>query len=113
MKPTKLLIILVIALFIFFMLGGLASLADRNRYESRESGGGASGSQLIFPLDHPNHGEGGDDAAKEIENRQARQDEQGEEDGNEPDRPPKFDGKIDKETYLRMRDEVIELKRGV
>src|SRR5882672_5250778 len=113
MKPTRLLIILVTALFIFLMLGGLSSLADRNRAESKKSGLGPSTSQPTFLLPGPTSGKAGEKEAKEIENRRAGQDEQGQEDENDPDMPKKFRGKIDKDAYLRARDEYIGLKRGV
>ncbi len=112
MKPKRLLIILVIALFIFFMLGGLGSLADRNRSESKKVGGGPSGIQQTYLFASPTPSKPSDSEAQEIANRQAGQDEQGEEDQDDPDMPPKFHGKIDPETYLRMRDEFIGLKRG-
>src|SRR5260370_39621029 len=43
---------------------------------------------------------------------QANTDEDGEED-EDPDLPSKFHGRVDKQTYLRMRDEFIALKRGI
>ena len=112
MKSQRLLIILVTALFIFLMLGGLSSLADRNRAESKKSDLGPSTNQPTFLLPGPTSGKASEKEAKEIKNPPARQGEQGEEDENDPDMP-KIHGQIDPETYLRMRDEFIGLKRGV
>ena len=113
MKTQRLLIILVIAFFVFFMLGGFGSLADRNRQESKKGSGGPSGTQQTYLFASPTPGKPSDNEAKEVENRQTPRDEQGEEDGDDPDLPAKIHGKIDPETYLRMRDEFIGLKRGV
>src|SRR6266404_4588759 len=33
--------------------------------------------------------------------------------GSDPDMPPGLDGTIDKESYLRMREEYIALRRGI
>src|SRR6266446_7519202 len=94
MKPTRLLIILVIAFFIFFMLGGFGSLAgNRSKMEGR-----AGQSGLPSPSE-----QGESDAVP-----QGEMDEQ-----DDPDLPSKFRGKIDKEAYLRARDEFIGLKRGI
>src|SRR6266849_1056395 len=113
MKLTKLLMmILLVGLLLVFMIGGFGSLAGNKGYELRKGGGGPSGSQPTYLLPGPTRGKASDNEAKEIENRQARQDEQGEEDGDDPDLTSKFHGKIDKETYLRLRDEYIGMKRG-
>src|SRR6266849_5966347 len=94
MKPTRLLIILVIAFFVFLMLGGFGSLAgNRSKMEGR-----AAQSRLQSPNE-----QGESDAAP-----QGEIDEQ-----DDPDLPAKFHGKIDKEAYLRARDEFIGLKRGI
>src|SRR6266480_3598734 len=115
MKTTKLLMILLVALLLFFSWGGFGSLADRNRNESRKSSRGPSGIQqsYLFASPTPGTSKGSDNEAKEIKNRQAGQDEPGEEDGNDPDMPPGMRGSIDKETYLRMRDEYVALRRGI
>src|SRR6266852_3033557 len=93
MKPTRLLIILVIASFVFLMLGGFGSLAS--------NGSKMQGRTAQSGLQSPSE-QGESDAAP-----QGEMDEQ-----DDPDLPSKFHGKIDKETYLRMRDEYIGLKRG-
>src|SRR6266849_3860258 len=95
MKPTRLLIILVIAFFVFLMLGGFGSLASNgSKMEGRTAQSG-----LLSPKSE----QGESDAAP-----QGEMDEQ-----DDPDLPSKFHGKIDKEAYLRARDEYIGLKRGV
>src|SRR5712692_2394065 len=113
MNRTKLLMVLLASLLLFLMLGGFGSRADSNRYESRKGRMGPSGTQLVYPFANPTPSKRNDTEAKKIDNRQARQDEQGEEDGNDPDLPPGVRGSIDKETYLRMRDEFVALKRGI
>src|SRR5713101_7577073 len=112
MKRTKLLMALLAGLLLFLMLGGFGSRADSNLYESRKGRMGPSGTQ-VYPFANPTPSKATGNEAKQIENRQARQDEQGEEDGNDPDMPPGVRGSIDKETYLRMRDEFVALKRGI
>jgi hypothetical protein len=95
MKPQRLLIILVIALFVFFMLGGFGSLAGN----SSKMEGSAAQSGLLSAK------------SEQSESDAAPQGEMNEQD--DPDLPSKFRGKIDKEAYLRARDEYIALKRGV
>src|SRR5713101_5288219 len=112
MKRTKLLMALLAGLLLFLMLGGFGSRADSNLYESRKGRMGPSGTQ-VYPFANPTPSKATGNEAKQIENRQARQDEQGEEDGNDPDLPPGVRGSIDKETYLRMRDEYFAVLRGV
>src|SRR6266849_2410395 len=95
MKTQRLLIILVIALFIFFMLGGFGSLAtNSSKVEGRAAQSG---------LQSPQSELGESDAAP-----QGEMEEQ-----DDPDLPSKFRGKIDKEAYLRARDEFVALKRGM
>ena len=92
MKPQRLLIILVIALFVFFMLGGFGSLAGSG---SNAGGRSAQSGQ---------QSEQGESSATP----QGEMDEQ-----DDPDLPSKFHKKIDKEAYLRARDEFVALKRGM
>ncbi|HSP61860.1 MAG TPA: hypothetical protein VLQ90_02660, partial [Pyrinomonadaceae bacterium] len=94
MKITKLLMILLVALLLFFALGGFGSLAGNTRVEGRA---GPSG------LQSPQSEQGEPNPASPGE-----MDEQ-----DDPDLPSKSRGKIDKEAYLRARDEYIGLKRGV
>src|SRR6266852_4223982 len=94
MNPTRLMIILVIAFFVFLMLGGFGSLASNG---SKMEGRGAQ-SGFLSPK------------SEQGESSVVPQGETDEQD--DPDLPSKFHGKIDKETYLRMRDEYIGLKRG-
>ncbi|PYS87599.1 MAG: hypothetical protein DMF70_00120 [Acidobacteria bacterium] len=103
---------LLVGLVLFFMIGGFGSLADRNRHESKKDGAGASGIQQTYLFASPTPSKQSDEA-KEIENPQAGQDKPGEEDGGDPDLPPGMRGSIDKETYLRMRDEYVALRRGI
>ncbi len=93
MKPQRLLIILVVALFVFLMLGGFGSLA--------RNGSNAGTSQWGPRVSMP----------EQDESSAAPQGEMDEQD--DPDLPAKFRGKIDKEAYLRARDEYIGLKRGM
>src|SRR6266851_1352503 len=95
MKPTRLLIILVIAFFVFLMLGGFGSLASKG---SKMEGRGAQ-SGLLSPK------------SEQGESSVVPQGETDEQD--DPDLPSKFHGKIDKEAYLRARDEFVALKRGM
>src|SRR6266446_3951104 len=113
MKRTKSWLILLVGLLLVFMIAGFGSLADNNRDESRKSSGGASGIQQTYLFASPTLGKQSDNEVGEIGNRQAGQDKPGEEDGNDPDMPPGMRGSIDKETYLRMRDEYIALRRGI
>src|SRR5258707_1277701 len=93
MKAQRFLIILVLAFFVFFMLGGFGSLAgNRTKVGGRTAEAG---------LPESEQGESG--AAP-----QGEMDEQ-----DDPDLPSKFRGKIDKEAYLRARDEFVALKRGM
>src|SRR5437763_10930756 len=112
MKRTKSWLILLVGLLLVFMIAGFGSLADNNRDESRKSSGGASGIQQTYLFASPTPSKRSDEA-KKIENPQAGQDKPGEEDGGDPDLPPGMRGSIDKETYLRMRDEYVALRRGI
>src|SRR5216683_4961747 len=95
MKPTRLLIILVIAFFVFLMLGGFGSLASNgSKMEGRTAQSG-----LLSPK------------SEQGESSVVPQGETDEQD--DPDLPSKFHGKIDKEAYLRARDEFVALKRGM
>src|SRR6266852_3061386 len=95
MKPTRLLIILVIAFFVFLMLGGFGSLASNgSKMEGRTAQSG-----LLSPK------------SEQGESSVVPQGEMDEQD--DPDLPSKFHGKIDKEAYLRARDEFVALKRGM
>src|SRR5258707_1927711 len=93
MNPQRPLIILVVAFFIFFMLGGFGSLANKG------SNAGAPQSGPQAPVREQD---------KAQAPSQGVTDEQ-----DDPDLPSKFRGKIDKEAYLRARDEFIALKRGM
>jgi hypothetical protein len=93
MKTQRLLIILVIAFFVFFMLGGFGSLAGSS---SKVEGRAAQSGQQS-----PKNEQGESSATPQM-------DEQ-----DDPDLPSKFRGKIDKEAYLRARDEFVALKRGM
>ena len=96
MKRTKLLMILVVGLFLFFMLGGFGSSASGSK-----PGSGAS---------HPRVSS---DPYKQTELNSNAQSQIDDGDDSDPDMPPGMRGAIDKETYLRMRDEFVALKRGI
>ena len=83
MKRTKLLMVLLAGLLLFLMLGGFGSRADSNRYESRKGRIGPSGPQQTYLFASPTPGKRSDNEAKQIENRKARQDEPGEEEGKD------------------------------
>src|SRR6266404_1748868 len=112
MKTMKSLMILLVALLLVFVIGNFGSLANRNRKESSMGSVGSSGNQQIYPLASPTPGKRSNDEANGIENRQARQDEQGEEDGNDPDMPAFAKGNIDEADYIRRREEYIARLRG-
>ncbi len=112
MKTMKSLMILLVALLLVFVIGNFGSLANRNRKESSMGSVGSSGNQQIYPLASPTPGKRSNDEAKGIENREARQDEQGEEDGNDPDMPAFAKGNVDEADYIRRREEYIARLRG-
>src|SRR6266404_859089 len=112
MKTMKSLMILLVALLLVFVIGNFGSLANRNRKESSMGSVGSSGNQQIYPLASPTPGKRSNDEANGIENRQARQDEQGEEDGNDPDMPAFAKGNVDEADYIRRREEYIARLRG-
>jgi hypothetical protein len=101
MKRSKLIIIPAVALFLFFMLGGFGSLASNSKPGNLLAGSSAPRSQSrIDPNDN------GEASA-------ATQSDSGEdEDSDSPDLG-KFHGKIDHDTYLRLRDEYVARKRGI
>jgi hypothetical protein len=99
MKRTKLLMIPVVGLFLFFMLGGFGSLASGSK-----PGSGAS---------HPRASSGPYQQTASNTNAQSQTGAQDDSDDSDPDLPPGMRGAIDKETYLRMRDEFDALKRGI
>src|SRR5216684_1920796 len=113
MKPAKSWLIPLVGLLLVFLIAGFGSLADSSRGESGKGSAEASGTQQTYLFASPTPSKQSDDEVKEIENRQAGQNQPGEEDGNDPDMPPGTRGSIDKETYLRMRDEYIALRRGI
>src|SRR5882672_359352 len=113
MKPAKSWLIPLVGLLLVFMIAGFGSLADSNRGESRKGNAEASGTRQTYLFASPTPSKQSDNEVKEIENRQAGQNQPGEEDGNDPDLPPGMRGSIDKETYLRMRDEYVALRRGI
>src|SRR5712692_771673 len=113
MKPAKSWLIPLVGLLLVFTIAGFGSLADSNRGESGKGSAEASGTQQVYLFASPTPSKGIGTEAKEIENRQAGQNQPGEEDGNDPDLPPGMRGSIDKETYLRMRDEYVALRRGI
>src|SRR5712692_8722260 len=99
MKRTKLLMVLLAGLLLFLMLGGFGSRAGNNRNELRKGGVGPSGPQQTYLFASPTPGKATGNEAKQIENREARQNEQGEEEGNDPDLPAFAKGKIDGANY--------------
>src|SRR5712692_6435868 len=103
MKRTKLSMILLVGLLLFLMLGGFGSRADSNRYESRKGRMGPSGPQQTYLFASPTPSKAAGNEAKQIENREARQNEQGEEEENDPDLPAFAKGKIDEADYIRRR----------
>ncbi|HLR06583.1 MAG TPA: hypothetical protein VK117_12270, partial [Pyrinomonadaceae bacterium] len=113
MKPAKSWLIPLVGLLLVFMIAGFGSLADSNRGESGKGSAEASGTRQTYLFASPTPSKQSDNGVKEIENRQAGQNQPGEEDGNDPDLPPGMRGSIDKETYLRMRDEYVALRRGI
>src|SRR5713226_5646089 len=113
MKPAKSWLIPLVGLLLVFTIAGFGSLADSNRGESGKGSAEASGTQQTYLFASPTPSKQSDNGVKEIENRQDQKDEPGEEDGNDPDLPPGMRGSIDKETYLRMRDEYVALRRGI
>src|SRR6266849_3375215 len=113
MKPAKSWLIPLVGLLLVFMIAGFGSLADSDSRESGKGSAEASGTQQTYLFTSPTPSKQSDNGVKEIENRQDQKDEPGEEDGNDPDLPPGMRGSIDKETYLRMRDEYVALRRGI
>src|SRR5258708_22004490 len=108
MKRTQLVIILVAGLFVFFTLGSFGSPARNSKPEKRVAG---SPSSLPQPSIDPNDkapASTKEDAASTATQGNGDEDE----DSDDPDLG-KFHGKIDHDTYLRMRDEFIALKRGI
>src|SRR5882724_108157 len=100
LKRTKLLTILIVGLFLCFMLAGFGSQASNSRPENR-----AAGSPSPPPpstIDPNNKGEA----------RTATQPNGDEDEDSDPDLG-KFHGKINRNEYLRLRDEFIGLKRGI
>jgi hypothetical protein len=101
MKRSKLIIIPVVALFLFFMLGGFGSLASNSKPGSRLAG--SPDPRSHSSIDPNDNGEAS----------AATQSDSGEdEDSDDPDLG-KFHGKIDHDTYLRLRDEYNARKRGI
>src|SRR5260370_1100687 len=113
MKTTKPLMIFLVGLLLVVMIAGFRSMPDSNRGESRKGSAEASGTRQTYLFASPTPSKATGNEAKQIGNPKARQDEPGEEDGNDPDLPPGMRGSIDKETYLRMRDEYVGLRRGI
>ena len=81
------------------MLGGFGSLASGSK-----PGSGAS---------HPRASSGPYKQTASNTNAQSQIGAQDDGDDSDPDLPPGMRGAIDKETYLRMRDEFDALKRGI
>ena len=104
--------VLLAGLLLFLMLGGFGSRADSNHYESRKGRMESSGTQQIYPFASQTPTKRNETEAKKTDSHQARQDEQGEEDGNDPDLPAFAKGKIDGADYIRRREEYIARLRG-
>ena len=107
MKRSKLVIIPAVALFLFFMLGGFGSLAGNSKPENR-----LAGSPTPLPSSSIDPNDNGEASAKDGTASTATQSDSGEDEDSDPDLG-KFHGKIDREKYLRMRDEFVALKRGI
>src|SRR5258708_11544790 len=95
MKRPKLLVIPVVGLFLFFMLAG--------------SGFSGSSAKPKDPTGRPrveSYRHEPNESNTEAQSPDA-------DDEQDPDLPTGIRGSIDKETYLRMRDEYIALRRGI
>src|SRR3989442_8655683 len=101
MKRTNLLMILVLGVLVVFMLGGPGSSAVSYRQAGIRAGGSSSGRQPFRS-----------DSGQQNESSPAAQSDGDEDQDVDPDLG-KFGGRIDRETYLRKRDEFIALKRGI
>src|SRR6266404_6681460 len=115
MKRTQLVIILVAGLFVFFTLGGFGSHASNSKPENQGNGTLAPLSRpSIEPSDKGAAGTKEESASpkNEAPSSDTRRVGAEDEDSEDPDLG-KFHGKIDHDTYLRMRDEFIALKRGI
>src|SRR5260221_5362489 len=115
MKRTQLVIILVAGLFEFCKVGGFGSHASNSKPENQGNG-------TVAPLSRPSI-EAGDKGAADTKEESAspkndapssdaRRVGAEDEDSEDPDLG-KFHGKIDHDTYLRLRDEFVALKRGI
>src|SRR5437762_3201661 len=105
MNRASLLIILLVGLLLLFAIGGFES--HDSKPENRPAGSAT-------PLPRSSIVRDDKDTArnKESATNSAAQSEIGEDDGSDPDLG-EFQGKIDHEQYLRMRDEFVALKRGI
>src|ERR1700730_7077544 len=94
MKRTRLLMILLVGLLLLFM-GGFGSSARSSKPRSG--------------VPQPPAGSG----PREQNESNTEAQSQDADDEQDPDLPPGTRGSIDKQTYLRMRDQYIALRRGV
>src|SRR5882672_845320 len=107
MKRPNLLIIAVVCLLVFFLLGGFGSRASNSKRGNRA---------VVAPspvppsnIDPNNKLEASTQAST---TSPAAQSDDGEDEDSDPDLG-KFHGTIDRDKYLRMRDEFVALKRGI
>ncbi len=133
MKRTTAVLLGPLALFLFFMLWDFRSPVAQSAAKrghptgvtsSRAAGGGEANLwKGVLPARNGSSSDkAGDDdlrvqrrpdAAKGITQQDAGRGDAGDEDGSDPDLPPRFAGKIDRATYLQMREEYIARRRGI
>src|SRR5258706_174880 len=107
MKRPNFLIIAVVCLVVFFLLGGFGSRASNSKRGNR-----AAVSPSPVPpssIDPNNKLEASTQAST---TSPAAQSDNGEDEDSDPDLG-KFQSAVDRDKYLRMRDEFIALKRGI
>src|SRR5262245_4916286 len=92
MNGKRLLLISAIVLFVLFMLSGFGSLANQ-------------GDKLGQDPSRPSRQARGEENESSAAPREF-------DDQEDPDLPSKFQRQIDKESYLRARDEYVGMKRG-
>jgi hypothetical protein len=107
MKRPNFLIIAVVCLFVLFMLGGFGSRASNSKHGNR-----AVGSPSPIPPSSSDPDKRAEASAKAGAAGPATQSADGEDEDSDPDLG-KFQSTIDRDKYLRMRDEFIALKRGI
>ena len=103
MKVTKLTSFLI-GLLLLFLLAGPGPSASSS---ASSSGSSKSAARFVYQQKGTHEKTESNAAAP---NKTGTQDS---EDDSDPDMPPGTRGSIDKETYLRMRDEYIALRRGI